>query len=266
MNRFLFFLMFVVIYFQKAFSQEQINFKSGEEVKYIVSYNWGFIWIDVGEVKFSVKEKKIKSKPFLILEAWGKTFPSWDHFFKVRDYYKSIVYPETIYPVYFVRDISEGDYKFKITYKFFRNRKLVYAERKGNTGRHHQDTIKVNENTYDLLSIVYKVRNMDFSNLKINQKVPVSIVLDRKLENLYFRYLGKETFRNKKIGKFKTIKLRVITVPSFAFEGGETLTLWITDDKNHLPVWIESPISVGSIKVRLYEYKNLKYPLSSKIK
>jgi len=78
--------------------------------------------------------------------------------------------------------------------------------------------------------------------------------------------MGKETFYNKKVGKFKTIKIKVLTVPSFEFKGGESMTIWVTDDKNHIPVWIESPISVGAIKVRLNKYENLKYPLTSKIK
>jgi len=262
-----FFIFFLIIFFSKgfSFSQEKVPFIPDEEITYIISYNWSFIWIDVGSAKFSVKEKTIKKIPFYVLEGWGKTYKSWDSFFKVRDYYKSVIFKNTLKPVYFVRDIEEGDIKFKITYKFIRKKGLVYAERTGNHGRHHQDTLKVPDNTYDLLSIIYKVRTLDFDSFKKNQKVPVSIMLDRKLENLYFRYLGKEVFYNKKVGKFKTIKIRVLTVPSEAFKGGETMTIWVTDDKNHIPVWIESPISVGAVKVRLNTYKNLKYPLSSKI-
>jgi hypothetical protein len=250
----------------KVYSQDNFPFKPGEDVSYVVSYNWSFIWIDVGEARFLVKEKKIKNKTYLDLNGWGKTYSNWDHFFKVRDYYKSVVYPESLKPVFFLRDVEEGDIKFKITYKFIRKKNLVYAERKGNTGAHHLDTVKVSDDTYDLLSIIYYARTLDFKNLKPNQKVPISIMLDRKYERLYFRYIGREIFEDKKVGKFKTIKIKVLTVPSFEFKGGETLTIWVTDDKNHIPVWIESPISVGAVKVRLKSYKNLKYPLTSKIK
>ncbi len=265
----LFFLLTIAFNTTKAQSTytKKLPFQNGEEVRYIVSYNWGFIWIDVGEAKFKVREKKIKNKPFIILESWGTTYSSWDHFFKVRDYYKSIVYAKNFRPVYFIRDIQEGDIKFKITYKFMQKKNLVYAERKGNTGNHHLDTIKITNNTYDLLSIIYYARTLDYSKYKKGDKIPVDIVLDRKFERLYYRYIDKETFYNKKVGKYKTIKLKVVTVPSAAFkEGGETITLWVTDDKNHIPVWAESPITVGAVKIRLAEYKNLKYPLISKIK
>ncbi|MFX5761066.1 DUF3108 domain-containing protein, partial [Acinetobacter baumannii] len=47
------------------------------------------------------------------------------------------------------------------------------------------------------------------------------------------------------------------------FEGGEKMTVWVSDDPNHIPLRIESPISVGSVKVDMMQYKNLRYPLSS---
>ena len=49
------------------------------------------------------------------------------------------------------------------------------------------------------------------------------------------------------------------------FEGGEKMTVWVSDDKNHLPLRVNSPILVGSIKVDLIEYDNLRNPFSSLI-
>jgi hypothetical protein len=47
------------------------------------------------------------------------------------------------------------------------------------------------------------------------------------------------------------------------FEGGERMTVWVTDDLNKVPVRIESPIVVGTVKVDLMGYKNLRYPLTA---
>ena len=49
------------------------------------------------------------------------------------------------------------------------------------------------------------------------------------------------------------------------FEGGEKMTIWVTDDENHIPVRIETPIVVGTIKVDMVGYENIRYPLSSLI-
>ena len=81
---------------------------------------------------------------------------------------------------------------------------------------------------------------------------------------MYIRYMGKETVKTK-YGKFKTIKFRPLLLKGTIFEGGEKMTVWISDDKNKIPVRIESPISVGSIKVDMMTYRNLRHPLSSLI-
>ena len=47
------------------------------------------------------------------------------------------------------------------------------------------------------------------------------------------------------------------------FEGGEKMTIWVTDDDNHIPVRIQTPIIVGTIKVDMVGFENLRYPLSS---
>ena len=43
------------------------------------------------------------------------------------------------------------------------------------------------------------------------------------------------------------------------------MVIWVTDDENHIPVRIETPIIIGSIKVDLDAYENLRHPLSSLI-
>jgi hypothetical protein len=82
--------------------------------------------------------------------------------------------------------------------------------------------------------------------------------------DLYIRYLGKETVKTK-YGKFKAIKFKPLLIKGTLFEGGEKMNVWVTDDPNRIPVRIESPITVGSVKVDLIGHRNLRYPLSSLI-
>ena len=41
------------------------------------------------------------------------------------------------------------------------------------------------------------------------------------------------------------------------------MTAWLSDDPNHLLLRVESPIAVGSIKVDMMSYKNLRHKLTS---
>jgi hypothetical protein len=88
--------------------------------------------------------------------------------------------------------------------------------------------------------------------------------LDNQVYSLYIRYLGKETIKTR-YGKFRTIKFKPLLIKGTIFEGGEKMTVWVSDDRNHIPVRVESPISVGSIKAEMINYSNRRNPLSSLI-
>jgi len=50
------------------------------------------------------------------------------------------------------------------------------------------------------------------------------------------------------------------------FKEGDEMTVWVSDDKNRIPLLVETPILVGSIKAKVQSIKNNKYPLTSLIK
>ena len=89
--------------------------------------------------------------------------------------------------------------------------------------------------------------------------------LDNEVYDMYIRYVGRETIKTK-YGKFKAIKIKPLLIKGTIFEGGEKMTVWVTDDPNHIPVRIESPIVVGKVKVDMMGYENLRHPLTSLIK
>ncbi|MCH7974910.1 MAG: DUF3108 domain-containing protein [Bacteroidetes bacterium] len=44
------------------------------------------------------------------------------------------------------------------------------------------------------------------------------------------------------------------------------MVVWVTDDRNTIPIRVETPIIVGSIKADLISYSGLRGELTSKIK
>jgi hypothetical protein len=49
------------------------------------------------------------------------------------------------------------------------------------------------------------------------------------------------------------------------FETGEKMTVWVSDDSNHIPLRIQASIKIGNVKADLMEFNNLRWPLSSLI-
>ena len=246
--------------------ENPLNFQPGEKLGYTVSYNWFVIWTEVGEVNFSVSQAKIGNNPCYHLLGTGRTYPGWDIFFKVRDRYESWVKPENMKPIYFRRKVREGGYEIDIQYLFNRKKSYALSSYIVNRKPEEKDTLTITDCTFDMMSVLYYARTLDYSMYKPEQVIPVTILLDRQLENLYFRYKGTEHIKIRKLGEFECIKLSVLLVAGSVFKGGENLTVWITNDKNRIPVFVETPIIVGSVKVRLHAYDKLKYPLDSQIK
>ena len=241
-------------------------FESGEKITYTVAYNWFIIWTEVGEVTFKVDETIIFNKPCLHLSGAGRTFRSWDWFFKVRDRYESWVHPVTLKPYFFIRHVNEGGYKFKYKYIFPGNRKYALTSYKRHNKPERKDTIDITECTYDMVSISYYARNIDYSRYKPNDTIPVTILLDNQLENVYFRYQGIENIKIRRVGEFECIKFSVFLVAGSVFKGGEYMSIWVTNDKNHIPLYVETPIIVGSIKARVSSIEGNKYALTSRIR
>lgn len=261
----------IVTGFNKSFAQTENclyknqSVKAGEELTYEVAYNWLLIWADVGQVTFTTRSTQILGKPFYKISAIGSTYKSWDLFFKVRDKYESWVDKSTFLPIYFVRDVYEGGFEIDISYVFNRKKGLAYSKHEDSKHPLKKDTIVITPCTYDILSIIYYMRNIDYENAKLDQVFPVNILLDGKIEHSYLRYQGIEEKKIRGLGKFECIKFTVNVIDGSVFKGGEIMTIWVTNDKNKIPVYAETPIIVGSVKIKLIDMKNIRNKLTSKI-
>jgi hypothetical protein len=231
------------------------TFQAGEILTFKVFYNLAPVYVAAGEATFTINLEKLINKPVYHIVGDGKTYNFYDNFFKVRDKYETFIDTATLQPLKFIRNVYEGGYK-----KY----ENVTFNQTANTAVTNDGVFKVPNCVQDVVSAIYYSRNIDFNKYKEDDKIPFNMFLDNETYNLYIRYLGKETIKTK-YGKFKAIKFKPLLIKGTIFEGGEKMTVWVSDDANRIPVRIESPISVGSIKVDMMGYRNLKYPLSSLI-
>ena len=241
-------------------------FIPGEKLTYVITYNWFFVWTDVGGVRFEATKDKMFNQDVLNLKGTGVTFSFYDWFFQVRDVYQSWVNPDNLLPLYYHRDVDEDGYLIDIKYTYDYDNMVAYSEVEKTHKPYFQDTVKIYPCTYDVLSVIYHARNIDFSKYKKDEKIPLKILLDNEIYDVYIRYKGKEVKKVRGVGKFSTIKFTGSLVAGDVFQGGEDLTIWVTDDENRIPVWVESPIIVGTIKARLVGYEGLKHPVKSLIR
>jgi hypothetical protein len=226
--------------------------QSGEYINFHVYYTLAGIYVYGGQANFNVNLEKYNGKPVYHVVGDGKTNSFFDGFFKVRDKYESYIDTSTLQPYKFVRNIQEGDFK-----KF----ETVTFNQGANTATSQTGSFKTPDCIQDVLSSIYYARNIDFNKYKVNDRVPFSMFIDDKVYNLYVRYLGKEKIKTK-YGKFNAIKFRPLLIEGTIFKGGEKMTVWVSDDANKIPVRIESPITVGTVKVDMMGYRNNRHPVT----
>lgn len=238
------------------------SFKTGEQFNYKVVYKWGFIWVEAGEATFSAQQTSLNGKSVYHFTGLGSTFPKYDWIFKVRDKYESYADTLTLKPIRFSREVKEGSNFQYDDYVFFQKKNKVYTSSRKYGNAAKLDSLTITSCTNDVMTAIFYARCLDFTKYKPNDTIPITFVLDGVVYPSYIRYMGKEIREDTLLGRVRCIKFRPNLVAGSIFKGGEGMTVWITDDENKMPVYVETPILVGTVKVYLTKYVGLRNKLN----
>ncbi len=244
-------------------SLQNTAYQPGEKMVFKFYYNWKAFWLSAGEMVFKVDTTALQGKEAWHLRVDGATYKSYEWFYRVRDVYESYIDPQTQQPYRFARDVNEGGFIIKERYDF------SPADDKVFTHNYKQepvqrDTFGINPCVHDVVSAIYYARNIDYSKYQPGDKIPIDVFIDKKVYNLYIRYVGRTEVKTK-LGKFDTYMIKPLLVDNDYFDGGEEMTLYVTADNNQIPVRIESPLTVGWVKVDLISYGGLRHPFEARL-
>ena len=250
-------LLFSLILGVETVAQEN-KFSPGESLNYGVYYYFMGVWVGAGEVTFSVEESVFQENPCLKFTGSGQTHKRYDWFYKVRDTYEAYANPTDLTPYRFRRDVSEGDFYFVEDCLFDHKQGQVFSVLKVKEKAIKVDTSALLENSFDVLSMIYHARNLDFSSYEIGEKTPINMFVDRETHQLFIRYLGTEIYDHNDYGEIECYVFSPLLVEGTLFRSGEKMKVYVTKDSNVIPIYIESEIRVGSIRAELTGYEGLK--------
>lgn len=246
-------LFFIVFFFTTTFSQEKaVVFKSGEWLRYKMSYS-GFL--RAGTAILEVEEKDFNGKKVFHSTGSGWTSGPVKWFFEVKDKYESYFDKDTVKPYVFKRKINEGGYKKHRITSFNYASKKAYIQ----DFTLQKDTSVAFYNVQDMLSSFYYLRNRDVKNMKKGEEIAIDMFMDSQVYPFKLRFLGRETLKTK-FGTLKTMIFRPLVQSGRVFKAQESVTLWITDDANKIPVKLKADLAVGSLRAELEAYKGLANP------
>jgi len=223
----------------------------GEHLKWRVHY--GPIDAGLCEVKIQESTTKVGDKNLLHVVGLGRSRGTFDWFFKVRDRYETYIDDEDGYPWMFVRRVSEGGYIINQDYTFYQHLGKV------DNGKGKQFDVPLG--VQDMLSAFYHTRTFDYSDAQIGDVYSFDSFVDDELWGLSIKYYGTDTV---KVGKKKYSCLKFVPViqEGRIFENEEDMMVWITNDKNMIPVLAEARILFGALKMEITSYEGLHYPVA----
>ncbi len=226
-------------------------FKEGE----ILSFRLHYGIMDAGAIVMEVKPEimTVAGRKVYHIVGNGYTKGTFDWFFKVRDRYETFIDKDALLPWMFVRRVNEGGYITNQDYSF-----NLYTN-KVDVG--NGEKIEIPEGTHDMISAFYAARNLEITNAKEGEVYTITCIVDKEIWPLKMRYIGKEII-SCDIGKFRCVKFRPIVQKGRVFKHEEDLNVWLTDDKNHVPLRAQAKLLIGSIKLDIVSTKNLANPTS----
>lgn len=243
-------LILTVIITTTTFSQEEKEaFKSGEWLRYKMSYS-GFL--RAGTAILEVDEKDLNGKKVYHTKGSGWTSGMIKWFFKVDDVYESYFDINEVKPYVFKRKINEGGYKKHRITNFDYNTNKAYIQDFEN----QKDTTVAFSNVQDMLSSFYYLRNQDVEHMEKGDEIAIDMFMDSQIYPFKLRFLGREVLKTK-FGKVNSLIFRPLVQSGRVFKAQESVTIWITDDLNKIPIKMKADLSVGSLRAELESYRGL---------
>lgn len=247
-----------------------IPFKDGEKLRYTISYKIGLVNTDVADVHFNTTEVAQDEKEMFNIHAYSVTYPLYKTFFDINDHYNSRLEKSTLRPVQLTTELQEGKYRFSSRFVYDWDDRVVrtYARNHAKNPDFIERTLTMPGSSFDAVSFFFNLRSQDLDSYKEGESFVINLVLEDTIRRISYRYAGKETIDIKGYGKFRTLKFicNMATSESVTFEDGTELFMWISDDMNKIPIYIMTPIKIGTVRARLTGFEGLKFPLSSRVR
>jgi len=244
-------LFLLIINFNTINSQEFKPFKSGEWLKYKISYSG---WFKAGEATMFLTNDTLDNKEFYHVVAIGKTVGPINWFFKVNDLYESYFDKKDTRPYKFIRNINEGGYTKNLSIYFDHNLEKAIIN---NIKTNEKTEKNINANSHDLISIIYYLRrNFNFRDIDDNNEITINTFFDYQNNKMKMKYLLTEVI-NTTFGKIKCLKIKPYVKSGRIFKKKESLTVWVTADKNRIPIRVKADLAVGAIRVDLEAFSGL---------
>lgn len=236
-------------------------FVSGEDIRYDLYLNVGILNARAGRGSLTVTEANYRGvnayKTTMLLNTSGLA----GSLYSVNDTLTSFI-DKDLRPLLFTKEAHEGkDHSVeRQSFSYEGDKVHIRTFRIRNGEERFDEMITTDQCTYDYLSVLAYIRNLDFTGMKPGDRHPIRFISGRKSVNMYVNYQGISSVKANNGKKYEVINLS-LTILDDAFENQkDALKASLTNDENRIPVIIDTTLKFGSIKAVLRDASGMKNP------
>ena len=248
----IFSLLVFLLVFQPTSAQCKINntaFASGENIEYDLYFNFGLFRARAGKGSLSITEANYRGvnalKTVMLLNTSGLA----GNIYSVSDTLTSYI-DKDMRPLLFTKEAHEGgDYSIeRQSYTYDGDKIKIRSLRNFNGEERFDEVFESDKCTYDYLSVLSMIRNIDFSGMKPGERKFIQFISGKKAVNMYVNYQGISKIKANDGKRYEVIDL-TLTIHDDAFENQkDALKASLTNDSNRVPIIIDTSLNIGSIR------------------
>ena len=240
----------ITLYAQK----KPAPFSIGEQMEYKVHY--GFVNAAEAVMKIKPHYEKIQGNECYGIVIEGRTVGMFSLFMRIRDEFGTYIDKDLIVPRKFYRKIEENKYrKHEIVDFDIENKKATvnnYDDEKEQWKT--PEEFETYKNAQDLVSGYYYLRTLDFDQYAKGDTIDIKVFFDDESSNFQLIYLGRESVKTK-IGKYNSIVISPIMPENKLFDGRDAVKVWISDDRDKIPLKVKAKMFIGAVEIDIKKYK-----------
>lgn len=244
-------------------------YHAGERLEYRVSYRAKlFPNTEMATAEVTTSLDTLGGRTVYKVFGRGRMMPSYRWFYDIDDRYTVWVDTSTLRTQRFLGEIHEGSYRKTSQFRYDWERMQARNSWMRRDGVERTRTLELSPVSMDAISLFFNMRGVDPDSFREGEERQLEMMLEDTIRTLKYRFIGRETKKIRRLGKFRTLKFacQIGTEDAFSFTDGSEFFIWISDDENKIPLWLESPIRIGSVCAYLVSYDGLKYPPASRVK
>jgi len=255
-------LLFIGITIAGAQKFRTINnqaFKRGEKLEYRVFYHsliTGNVTAGEGTLEVKAENRKFNNRNTMHIVGIGKSKGAFNWFYKVNDRFETYIDEEAMFPWMFVNRTHEGGYTKDDDVTFNHDTGKAVSR---------NSTTRLPENVQDFVSGFYYARTLDISKVPPGGGFNVPFFLNDSVYTSRIIYEGKDVIKTE-LGTFNCLKFKPMVVKGDVFSDPYPMSIWVTDDRNRIPILFESAVIVGSVRMELTNYTGLANPMTARVK